>query len=115
MRKRRDRDRTAVTRRLLRHRLENRLVDARLDGIRTDAQAGRVARTPAQRLTRPFEHAFPVLDRGGDPLQRNPLRLAFRHLAFEQCHRNPDLARACKRRVDPVLRRLDLRGRRMGA
>jgi hypothetical protein len=94
---------------------EDRLIDARLDRVRTNRKGRWRVSGAAQSLPRAFERRLPPLDRRGNPFKRHTLRLALCNLAFEEGHRNADLPGTGQGGVDPLLWRLHLRVRRNGA
>jgi hypothetical protein len=76
-------DITAVTRRILANRPQDRFADARLYGVCTHRESRRGVGLAAQRLAGPLERGLPPLNGDGNSLQRNALGLSFGNLAFE--------------------------------
>jgi hypothetical protein len=66
-------------------------------------------------LTGALQARLATFDRRGDPFPRDPRGLAFRNLVFQKRDRDAHLPCPRQCRVDPVLRRLHLRDRHVGA
>jgi hypothetical protein len=107
---------STITRRCFRHGSENGIANARLDGVGSDRQL-RIARVALtlHDLARTLEGRFSPYHGRGNAFEGDSFSLSFSDLALEQRDRNADLPRPGERRVDPILRCLDLRNGEVGA